>query len=160
MLRSWGISAAHYHGRLRKTERDRVQAAFMDGDVRVIAATNAFGLGVDKPDVRFVIHRDSPASLEAYYQEAGRARRDDRLARCVLIYRPADLGRAAFLAGSGRLSSDDLARGRDGNSLPAADDDFPGSAVLGAAHHSMSDLLRVIGGIERFRRVSRVVGRS
>jgi len=109
-LREWGIPADFYHGQRRKADRERVQEGFMSGEYRVIAATNAFGLGVDKPDVRFVIHRDAPASLEAYYQEAGRAGRDGELARCVLIYRSADLGRAAFLSGSGRLSPEDVAR--------------------------------------------------
>jgi ATP-dependent DNA helicase RecQ len=101
-LRSWGIAADYYHGQRRRADRARVQEAFMAGDLRIIAATNAFGLGIDKPDVRFVIHRDVPASLEAYYQEAGRAGRDGGPARCTLIYRPAVLGRAAFLSGAGQ----------------------------------------------------------
>jgi ATP-dependent DNA helicase RecQ len=107
-LREWGVTADYYHGQRRKADRERVQNAFMSGEVRVIAATNAFGLGVDKPDVRFVIHRDVPASVEAYYQEAGRAGRDGEFARCTLIYRPADLGRAAFLSGHGQLSPEDV----------------------------------------------------
>jgi len=113
-LRKWGIAADYYHGQRKKADRVRVQDAFMHGDIRVIVATNAFGLGVDKPDVRFVIHRDVPASLEAYYQEAGRAGRDGEWARCVLIYRTADLGRASFFAGNGQLTGDEVERGRQG----------------------------------------------
>ena len=90
-LGQWGIAADYYHGRRPKHQRDQVQAAFMAGTLRVIAATNAFGMGIDKPDVRFVVHRDIPSSLEAYYQEAGRAGRDGKLARCVLIYHVGDL---------------------------------------------------------------------
>ena len=112
-LQDWGLPAAAYHGQQRKRDREAVQDAFMDGAIRVVVATNAFGLGVDKHDVRFVIHRDVPASVEAYYQEAGRAGRDGELARCTLIWRVNDLGRAAFLAGSGRIEVGDVERVRD-----------------------------------------------
>jgi ATP-dependent DNA helicase RecQ len=111
-LNEWGISADYYHGQRKKADRARVQEGFMNGDIRVICATNAFGLGVDKPDVRFVIHRDVPGSVEAYYQEAGRAGRDGAFSRCVLIYRPADLGRAAFFGATGTLDVQDIERVR------------------------------------------------
>ncbi|MBX5489670.1 MAG: RecQ family ATP-dependent DNA helicase [Chloroflexi bacterium] len=109
-LREWGVAADYYHGQRKKADRVRVQEAFMDGALRVIVATNAFGMGVDKPDVRFVIHRDIPASLEAYYQEAGRAGRDGAFALCSIIYRPKDLGRAAFRSGTSSLTRAEVER--------------------------------------------------
>jgi ATP-dependent DNA helicase RecQ len=81
-----GESAGRYHGRLARAERATMQDAFMENCVRVMVATNAFGMGIDKPDIRFVIHHQMPGSLEAYYQEAGRAGRDGGDARCVLLF--------------------------------------------------------------------------
>ncbi|HRO57922.1 MAG TPA: ATP-dependent DNA helicase RecQ [Burkholderiaceae bacterium] len=81
-----GHCATIYHGRLGAAERNANQDRFMDGDARVMVATNAFGMGIDKPDIRFVLHYQLPGNLEAYYQEAGRAGRDGEPADCGLLF--------------------------------------------------------------------------
>ena len=92
-----GISAAAYHGGLGHAERAARQEDWLRGKVRVMVATNAFGMGVDKPDVRFVVHYSMCDSLESYYQEAGRAGRDGDDAECVVLFSRADIVTAKFL---------------------------------------------------------------
>lgn len=87
---SLGIPAAVYHSKLQKHDRTLVHELFMNESIRAVVATNAFGLGIDKPNIRFVVHYDLPGSLEAYTQEAGRAGRDGEPSHCVLIYRMSD----------------------------------------------------------------------
>ena len=89
-LNAAGVPAVAYHAGLEDHERARAQDLFMSDAVRVVVATNAFGMGIDKPDVRLVVHHDLPGTIEAYYQEAGRAGRDGRTSFCVLLFSPAD----------------------------------------------------------------------
>jgi ATP-dependent DNA helicase RecQ len=98
-LMAAGLKAARYHGRLGKRPREEAQTAFMDGSRRIMVATKAFGLGIDKPDVRLVVHYNFPDSLESYYQEAGRAGRDGRPARAVLLYQVEDRRIQSFFLG-------------------------------------------------------------
>ena len=105
LLTRHGTTAAAYHAGLSRGGRDDVQSRFMAGEVEVIVATTAVGMGIDKADVRFVIHHDIPESLDSYYHEIGRAGRDDEPAQAVLLYRPEDLGLRRFFA-SGQVDAD------------------------------------------------------
>ena len=102
-----GIAATRYHAGLTPEERARNQEDFLFDRRRVMVATNAFGRGIDKSNVGFVIHYNMPLSLEAYYQEAGRAGRDGTAAECVLLYMPGDVHTAEYLMS--RTERDDLA---------------------------------------------------
>jgi ATP-dependent DNA helicase RecQ len=109
-LRRSGIDAAAYHAGIGAAERSGVQERFMTDELSVVVATIAFGMGVDKPNVRFVVHSSVPGSLPAYMQESGRAGRDGGKSECVVLYRGADLGRRKRLvtlgtAGEGEVGS-------------------------------------------------------
>ena len=99
-----GINAGHFHGGLPPESKKEIQDSFIGGALRVIAATNAFGMGIDKPDVRLVVHADIPGSLENYLQEAGRAGRDQLRARCVLLYTEEDVERQFGMTARSRLT--------------------------------------------------------
>jgi ATP-dependent DNA helicase RecQ len=105
-----GARAAFYHAGMRPADRSDVHERFRAGSLEVVVATTAFGMGIDKADVRWVFHAEISESVDSYYQEAGRAGRDGEHAEIVLFYRPEDLGLRRFFAAGGHLEVDELAR--------------------------------------------------
>ncbi|MDE0415547.1 MAG: RecQ family ATP-dependent DNA helicase [bacterium] len=108
-LKEKGYAASHYHAGLKPESKLETQQQFANGTLRVIAATNAFGMGIDKSDIRLVVHADIPSSLENYVQEAGRAGRDGEPARCVLLYNNDDIEKQFTLSARSRLDKQEIA---------------------------------------------------
>lgn len=107
-LECQGLAAGFYHAGLTPETKRDVQRKFSDGELRVIAATNAFGMGIDKPDIRLVVHADIPGSLENYLQEAGRAGRDQHPAKCILLFNREDVERQFNLSARSRLTRPEI----------------------------------------------------
>lgn len=103
-----GFAAAHFHARLKPEKKIEVQEMFRNGELRVVVATNAFGMGIDKPDIRLVVHADIPGSLENYLQEAGRAGRDGGPAQCVLFFVGEDIDKQFSLTAKTMLKQKDI----------------------------------------------------
>lgn len=107
-LREKGMEAGHFHAGMPPESKKSTQDRFLRGELKVIVATNAFGMGIDKPDVRLVIHADIPGSLENYLQEAGRAGRDQEAAQCVLLYTQEDVERQFRMSARSRLNQREI----------------------------------------------------
>jgi ATP-dependent DNA helicase RecQ len=147
VARELGEPALAYHAGLGREARAHAQRAFMDGDVRVVVATNAFGMGIDKADVRTVCHETVPQSVEAYYQEAGRAGRDGAPARCLLFAERRDKGLHVFFIERAAI---------DEGSIAAVAERLQWAGIDGRYDVALSELAPVAGGEDE--RVRAIVG--
>lgn len=148
---------ALYHGKLAAKERHDAQDAFMGDQVKAVVATNAFGLGIDKPDIRFVTHYQFPGSPEAYYQEAGRAGRDSKFSRCSILYRVEDRNvQSYFLGGKYPDIGEAVNVGRIVNGVPlrqrvALDDIAESAGVARRKARIVLTLLKRQGAVREYR---------
>jgi ATP-dependent DNA helicase RecQ len=147
----YGLAGAAYHAGMKAADREQVQAGFMSGDTDVVVATTAFGMGIDKADVRFVLHADIADSLDSYYQEVGRAGRDGKPALACLFYRPEDLGLRRFFAGG---KPDDKALRKVATLVEHAEDPVSPTELAeeaGVRHTKLTglvDLLERVGAVD------------
>lgn len=156
ILHMWGVDVCMYHAGLSPEHRRKSQADWVLGRKSLIVATNAFGMGIDKPDVRFVIHYQIPGNLENYYQEAGRAGRDRQPSFCILLFCPEDREiQQTFLSGH-NWEVEDVIIGVKDNMIPEKFPDYLKRYILENREDILQNSVKIIAGLQLLKQYARL----